>query len=482
VEVKLSNSQTPAAKSRRTRFIVGLIAVVGLLAFGVWYNFFRVVAVTFDSPAEEFKYGSIGAEAPTGVPYWIWMVLPRMFPEKLPGPGGYVALGASWEEGHELPIGFSKMTIGFSRVGMNCAGCHTTSVRTNPKDQPTFYLGGPSSRFRSQDYARFLFACAKDPRFNSDDMMKEIAYLYRLSWTDSFLYRYILIPQTKRLLLKAEKEDYYWMPERPDWGPGRTDMNPFQRQVMRLPDDHSIGSTDVMPIWKERLHESMLHHSDGLNTTLVESSRSAALAAGANNRSINIAGINRIQAWLLDLPSPKYPYSINAEYAAKGKHIYDAQCASCHSFGGAKMGTVIPVTELGTDRHRVDHWPQSSADAFNRYAADYPWAFHHFRSSNGYVAYPLDGLWLRAPYLHNGSVPTLVDLLKPPESRPSVFYRGYDVYDQQNVGFISSGAEAQQEGFRYDTSVPGNANQGHLYGTSLAPADKRDLIEHLKTF
>ena len=66
----------------------------------------------------------------------------------------------------------------------------------------------------------------------------------------------------------------------------------------------------------------------------------------------------------------------------------------------------------------------------------------------GYCSPPLDGLWMRAPYLHNGSVPTLRDLLTIPVARPSVFWRGYDVYDYQNVGFVSQGAEAEREGFR----------------------------------
>ena len=74
---------------------------------------------------EEFKYGSIGAEAQEGIPYWIWQVLPRMFADKLP-PGGYGALGMIWEPGHDTPIGFSKKTIwGVSRVAINCAFCHT---------------------------------------------------------------------------------------------------------------------------------------------------------------------------------------------------------------------------------------------------------------------------------------------------------------------------------------------------------------------
>ena len=68
-----------------------------------------------------FKYGSIGAERDAGIPYWIFYVLPRMFPEKLPGPGGYAALGVSWEQGQELPIGFTKKVVGFPRVANNCA-------------------------------------------------------------------------------------------------------------------------------------------------------------------------------------------------------------------------------------------------------------------------------------------------------------------------------------------------------------------------
>ena len=57
-----------------------------------------------------------------------------------------------------------------------------------------------------------------------------------------------------------------------------------------------------------------------------------------------------------------------------------------------------------------------------------------------------DGIWLRAPYLHNGLVPTLRDLLDPVERRPKKFYRGYDVYNQVKVGFVTSPAEAELVG------------------------------------
>ena len=73
----------------------------------------------------------------------------------------------------------------------------------------------------------------------------------------------------------------------------------------------------------------------------------------------------------------------------------------------------------------------------NTLYAGYPWRFSHFRKTFGYVNSPLDGVWLRAPYLHNGSVPTLRDLLNPERRTSAVFYRGYDVFEPVKVGFVS---------------------------------------------
>ena len=93
---------------------------------------------------------------------------------------------------------------------------------------------------------------------------------------------------------------------------------------------------------------------------------------------------------------------------------------------------------------------------------------------------PLDGIWLRAPYLHNGSVPTLRALLLL-DPRPATFYRAYDVYDFQNVGFVSSGPEAEKNGVLFNTADRGNGNGGHTYGQQLSVADREALLEYLKT-
>jgi hypothetical protein len=99
---------------------------------------------------------------------------------------------------------------------------------------------------------------------------------------------------------------------------------------------------------------------------------------------------------------------------------------------------------------------------------------------------PLDGLWLRAPYLHNGSVPNVRALLEPASARPAKFWRGNDVFDRRNLGFVSDvPTEGNRRFFLFDTSRPGNFNGGHegaRYGTELPAADKDALVEYLKTF
>lgn len=94
---------------------------------------------------------------------------------------------------------------------------------------------------------------------------------------------------------------------------------------------------------------------------------------------------------------------------------------------------------------------------------------------------PLDGIWLRAPYLHNGSVPTLRDLLEKPENRPKEYYRGNDVLDKEKVGFVSNLVEEKgKKFFKFDTKIPGNSNSGHSYGTDLSSDDKDAIVEYMK--
>jgi len=90
--------------TRRTKRNVVIVALLllGLVAISAWANLGRELPqpawITAD-PRSNFLYGSVGAERDAGIPYWIWLALPRIFPEYMPGNGGYVSVGLSWEEG-----------------------------------------------------------------------------------------------------------------------------------------------------------------------------------------------------------------------------------------------------------------------------------------------------------------------------------------------------------------------------------------------
>ena len=98
-----------------------------------------------------------------------------------------------------------------------------------------------------------------------------------------------------------------------------------------------------------------------------------------------------------------------------------------------------------------------------------------------YAARPLYGIWAAAPFLHNGSVPTLYDLLLPPERRPKTFALGARQYDPIKLGFAVETSCSQQDCL-VDTTRTGNGNGGHLWGTDLSESDRMALLEYLKTY
>jgi hypothetical protein len=436
-------------------------------------------------PDEHFKYASVGIEDEEGIPYWIWKAMPVVCADKLPSPAeGYGSFGILSEPGRELPVGFSKRALfGGDRVAINCAFCHVAAVRTEPGSPRRLFLGAPSNVVSPQDYSRFLQACAASPAFTATNVLNAIETVGgRLSFTERLVHRFLFVGAVRRGL-KQQEEANQWMKPNPPWGPGRID--PFNRAkfvMLQLPVDGTIGNSDMMPIWNMRSRTTPALHWDGLlHARLREAVLSSALGDGATPESIDLESLARVEEWMMQVPPPRYPYPIDQALAHSGRAIYDAQCAQCHTVGGARTGTVIPLAEIGTDRHRLDMWTPAAVTAYSAFADDYPWDLKGFKKTDGYVAVPLDGVWLRAPYLHNGSVPYLHALFNPVAQRPTVFYRGSEVYDPVRVGFVSEGGEVERRGFKYDTSVAGNSNAGHLWGTELPPDQKRALVEFLKT-
>lgn len=534
--------------SWKRKLVVVLLSLMILaipVAYFAWYNFFRDVpqpAWITNNPEMNFLYGSIGGEASAGLPYWIIVVLPRIFGEYIPAPGGYAAFGLPWEEGRELPVGFSKKTVGFERVGFNCAICHATQYRITENETPTIVAGGGSHTTDVQALLEFLSRCAEDERFNADNILHEIDLTYRLSMVERAMYKYLLIPIV-RDVLREQGQSWAWTKDRPRWGPGRdAPMNLTKFILLGLPDDGTVDHTDFPSLWnlKTRVQEGRVwpenDHSltadlTKLDTPLDElmlmnlagdttSYRSVIIDSALGLQPPQEGGlptpspitpffrkrVAEIEDWILNTPAPEYPLGYDNELAIEGADLFATHCSACHDSGrDNRMGTVIPLDEIGTDPSRAESWTREAADLANEKVVNELGMERTPMSKpyDGYVALQLDGLWLRAPYLHNGSVPTVRALLEPPECRPQGFYRGYDLLDQKNMGFvalrcdadgdpvynlpdsceakpIATGCVPELKGWWYDTSEAGNAASGHLWGTDLTDQQKDALVEYLK--
>ena len=480
--------------------IVVLLAYLGL-------RFGPDQPVDYESAEDHFKYGSTGGERESGFPYLIWKAMPAVCEDEIPGgrqyPGqDFKSFGFIYEGDRDLPVGMSKRRhMGLDRVFLNCAVCHTSTVRDALNTPPKLFTGMPANTVDLMSFEKFMFACAKDAKFSIDRIIPEIE---RLGEELSLLDRYLIYPIAVALLrerLLILESRFAFMLARPDWGPGRVDTFGSAKALFNFPMDQApeselTGVTDFPSIWLQgpRKAKLMQLHWDGNNTKVEERNRSVAFGTGATPPTLDRQRMRRTEDWLLTREPPPYPYPIDRPLAEKGAIAYKHLCTDCHGlsgrdFSGDAVGAVTPIEHIRTDRHRLDSYTYDLAVNQNLLYAgtdDPQERFAHFRKTFGYANMPLDGVWLRAPYLHNGSVPSLRDLLEPSSRRPRTFYRGYDVYDREKVGFVSTVAVENERGyFKFDTDVPGNSNKGHegaQYGTDLPAEDKAALVEYLKTF
>jgi mono/diheme cytochrome c family protein len=485
----------------RVRWKLILVLVLLLLIIGGIRLLWRFTAdepVDYPQTEEHFKYGSIGSEPggsifnPVGgllPPLAIFKVMPQICPDML--PGGYASLGFVFETGEELPIGVSRRyRLGFEQVGLNCSVCHTGTYRETPESEPRIVLGMPAHSLDLQKFFRFVVDCSVDERFTADNIIAKIEQSGDgLSLVDRLIYRLQLVPLLRsRTEALKQRIDVLLSSEVPAWGNGRVDtFNPYKAiqfnwDLSALPHDELIGSADFPSLWNQRPRDGMDLHWDGNNNSVDERNLSASLGAGVTPVTIDHKRLGRVRDWIWTLPPPKYPFPVDPVLAARGDKLYEQHCADCHAFDGSRTGRVQPIVEIATDPHRLNSY--TLLFAANQYTLypDSRYRFTHFKKTDGYANQPLDGIWARAPYLHNGSVPTLRDLLEPPDDRPKVFYRGDDLYDQRKVGFAYATPEAGgRRLFQFDTSIPGNGNGGHEYGTQLSDDDKAALVEYLKT-
>ena len=223
-------------------------------------------------------------------------------------------------------------------------------------------------------------------------------------------------------------------------------------------------------------------HWDGNNDKPLARNLGASLGLGApmlgKGRLVNFADVERHTELSESVRAPRYPFKIYRAEANRGAKLYKVHCASCHD--GPDEQRLFAVEEIGTEPNRALFFDKKQAELLNRWVASlevpgYEPPQESFRSTQKYWASDMAGVWARSPYLHNGSVRTMWELLTSEEDRPKTFRRGSSYYDAKNMGYEDKGA------FVFDTTLPGNSNAGHNYGTDLTEREKRNLIEYLKT-
>ena len=246
-------------------------------------------------------------------------------------------------------------------------------------------------------------------------------------------------------------------------------------------------ASDVPPLWNVRKKNALYYTAVGrgdFTKLLFQASFLGIPDSSVARRSQQ--NFKDVLAWIYELKPPKYPKEIKAALAESGREIFNKNCSNCHGRYGKEdyyPNRVVALSEIQTDPLYAQYALKAPiVDWYNKswFATSPPYS--RLEPEAGYVAPPLDGIWATAPYLHNGSVPTLEDLLNS-KQRPVFWKRSGDSrdYDFVKIGWQYERLEQARGKWTFDTTLPGYNNQGHYFGDQLSQTDRQAVIEYLKT-
>lgn len=479
------------------------------------------------TPREAFLSGSIGAEF---MPLAVFQVLPDLFPDQMQ-PGG--AGAGDWidqfgfvrgeqlvKEG--LPLGFNVTKFlpksgGRSPlpwVGFTCALCHTAIIRESEASGGVVVSGMGNPALDLVPFADAIKTMVLDKRMT----VKNIAAAYQkkydksISLIDKLFISLWLSGARKQIrseiamrgspfgganLRKAEL-----FPS----GPAR--IMAVRETVRRLVDQTPIpdGGPSKLPCLYEEGRREWAQFDGSVRDPYTRNSI-AAMGVGATAQNMRkpaiLDTIRQSYTYVETLAGPKYSevfpaHPIEHARAERGSEIYRQYCGDCHGWPGAAPGTwvdgkrqgqIISLDEIGTDPGRVSvrYYDELAKLIFDYFPAGHPLKPKpgELRPTHGYITTPLESVFSRAPFLHNGSISSLAELinLKP---RKRVFYRGRNLFDPFDVGLLVKDDSDSSRYYRFDTQEHGNSNRGHDYpwpyrGSGWSENALRDLLEYLKT-
>jgi hypothetical protein len=475
-----------------------------------------------------FLHGSMGTEI---FPEPVLRAFIKTYPELFP-IADLSHLGLIPDREFGWPIGFSRKIAvrhlgNLPAVGINCASCHVSQITSTVNDKPIRLLGTTSdfnveaffgsvlvATFKTSDPANMkkflaIYLGAKpatfekawtaqenkivatmkdDPSGNDGIAPGELHTIPTADLQPPFEADTDLAARAHAMLrLFHNIRAVLHVPDRPPEklppasGPGRNDaFGLLSASLLNSPQPYAPIKFGL--VWN--VEKRPWVHWDGNTRSPIARNLLASLGLGAplygHRADLDFADVERQTELTEKIRPPRYPWSIEQSLAKGGAKLFATNCASCHT-GPENDERLHAVAEVGTDPLRANLFNQKQADGFNKFLAELELKGYEppkepgVRTTGRYFAATLNGVWARSPYLHNGSVRTMAELLSAPNERPKTFHRGSQRFDPAVMGYTDEGV------YLFDTTTPGNSNAGHDYGTQLTPNEKRELIEYLKT-
>lgn len=423
---------------------------------------------------------------------------------------------------HPLGISVGAVTPGLPPVkvtvaNLGCASCHAGPVYAadGSPDPTSAWLGSPNSSLDLEAYTRAVTTALKRQSGDTPRLLEAVRTLFpdTDAWEMASL-RWAVIPLSRRRLAEVP-EGLSPLPFS-NGSPGLTNgIAALKLQGHVLSDAQEAGFTSIpdlgdrsfrstllydgayapqgRPRWRPIAREELtVAHRDSL-AAITSFFTVPSMGQSPRGAHRQIPAAQRVFAWLETRRPQSFPGPIDRAAAARGAVVYDQACASCH---GVYSGPVErPRLErfpnwhglVGSDPRRTAAF---TADLTRYAGSDGYDQILDARPTGKYAATLLSGLWATAPYMHNGSVPTLAQFLLL-EPRSERFLVGGHRLDFKAVGIAGQdrgGVRVYPDGYTpwsqpavYDTRMPGRSNRGHeAQFKRLTVAERRDLIEYLK--
>ncbi|HUO06602.1 MAG TPA: cytochrome c [Candidatus Binataceae bacterium] len=444
-------------------------------------------------------------------------------------PKSVMPLGAGYHLSNGFTIPGTSKTVQVNYETLTCMGCHSGGV-TTPNGKLIRLIGAPSP---IGDYSGTINKTVNDSRYTAANVVaalnkEPLGWVYgkRSELAQEKLERALynapggaqfFLDELKFISNKAVARldetllPYtYNVPNSPPFTgpntiPGQIDVFSFAGASLANPDvltpaemaaamPAAPAPSDVMTAWMGSDRPAFQWDDSVVNISMRETAASLTFVSGEPD-AVNQPNLGLSGTFSMRLPSAPYLFDIDASKARRGAILFKQACQQCHAPGNSNL---MPPDEASTDPNRADVFTSfiiTGLTAEMRAGCLIPSCFGPggvqlpdsdvLNPTYSYASIPLAGIWASAPYLHNGSVPTLYHLIAG--DRPPQFYRGNTTYDQDKVGFTWDRATSPRA-VLYDTTQDGHSNTGHtgpVFDGGIDwkndPGKLADLLEFLKT-